>query len=1455
MKKKTIRILFSFIIFISSLFVFNNVVSASPSSDSLGKIYRTFENTDSFNQYHYVSGNNNSYPIQCLDAQLAGADFSNGQSVASVTNFNIGSATSNVKKYIYYVVKNNYYTKNPQGTTVISNYNYQGNIVNITDRNFANALHIAICTATGTYGISGSTPLSSWSASTQAAYYLITSSTGDPDDDPNYDYDYYFVETTNPGTNQSYVTWDRTPREKSGALKIHKILNTRGATLTENYAGFKFDIYDSTGTTKITTITTNSNGYACYGFSDNANCTGTYTLQAGTSYVIKEVMDNSALNYSWSDDVQSISAAIVSDQVKEVNYTNSLEKYCIKVKKVDSSNRSLTVDGITFNLYNSNSSDASAIRTGTTSNGIVTFNELSKPNGYYIKETGTTSEYFNDNASFSGPYEATKMTYSNDTFSCPGNANTIEKSDLHKKYCFKVKKVDSVTGEVLSGATFKAVNGNTTLTATSDSNGIATFFTGQDKGNYSVTETTAPSGYKIDSTTAKVITPIELTEAKTDSTTPSDCEDTRYNTSNNFVYKDSKNIITWYKVTEDESTKAKGAEFTVATASGTKIYHAQAKQNHTDSAGNVRSCYVYSATSTGTNSDVFISDNNGQVCVIGVDNVKYNITETKPSAYHTFSSSNVITNLQSSTAFTAMNSNNKIINKPTEFEFTKYVTSGDDDSWENITTESLKKIEFNILDSNGNVLSFIKTAEGKYSYAGNDIDRPSGTQVTGLYLDDDRKFYVEHLPVGTYSVKEKTNANGTCDCTIDGSNCIGFYTPKYTNESDYKFTITNCSNASATASVCTTHKASTQSLENIPTEIKFTKSDLYGYEDASDVVDFENDQERNDFDRIVFKLKDENGNYLKLVKVGNNGSCLTDDSYAEYRYVTDDLLPLLTDAQRANLTEELHTCGGHIKITHLCRGKKYYIEEVSVPENSVFVLPENEAARTREYNIPCCGDTTTSAVTTIIEDKPTRVRFEKRDSKYNYLIPDETTTFNVYQCKKGTTCHPSDGISADMKLMKFSARAVINGDQEDPNDVAGLAGVEVYKAMSDSDVQRGQDYVTDLHPYHGILVLRYLPSGYNYVLLETVAPKNYSLPRGRDAETYFTVVNDTVEVEEIDRANTPTSLLIRKYSTDGKLLTGAKFKVYKGTTCDKNLSAMNQPKEELKLKTIRDGLYEARPEEDTSIIQTCSDKNGTCSSIPVNEVTKLTYSNYLGTWADFDNTINDNNEKIELQEGTALIQYLEYGNCYIIEEIQAPEGYSLPKNEEDRFTMVTIEENEKFAKDTYKTLVNAPTPFTFYKYDEYNKLLDGAEFKLQKLDNDKKYQDLTVKQEEKNGELYYKVDKTSDNKTITTKGGKATVYYLSSGQYRIIETKAAPGKELSKNPNIATFFVDDSGNVYGNGIIVNKAKTQKIEVKNSSSAEYILGIQTGQNAMKYGLIISSIAALLVILFILKKKVK
>ena len=853
-----------------------------------------------------------------------------------------------------------------------------------------------------------------------------------------------------------------------------------------------------------------------------------------------------------------------------------------------------------------------------------------------------------------------------------------------------------------------------------------------------------------------------------------------------------------------------------------------------------------------------------------------------------------------------------------------------------MTMEQLKLITFKVYPENSTTpLTLIKTADGVYEYDQNpDVDKSSVTtktdelHLTGTAISN-MTITIEHLPLGKYSIKEVdssvcqigTNAgygnvtNPTerpsnlpnCNNSVGNSgSCIGYYTPDYSQASSHQFEITECSNDDAGSDKCSTHVHASQTLTNKPTEVTLTKKDFYHYDDAADVQDknrdkdskestaeFENDKERSDFDRIDFKVKDSSGNYLNLIYVGKHGNCKTDDSYSIYRYIPGLQLPSgvspdVFNSTIGGTTQTLHACGGHIKVINLCRGNKYTFEEIKVPDDSVYVKQGTPQVC---FTIPCSEqeDTTSTSETHIINDKGTRVRFEKRDSKYNYLIPDETTTFQVYRCPKVngvfTDCHPSDYASVDaatgkyvinqsqataagLKLVKFSPRKVITGDEEDSEDAAGLAGVEVYNMMSDSDVQAGKTNVVDLHPYHGILVLRYLQSGYHYVLIETVAPKNYTLPKGQDAETAFTVRNDTVDVKEVDVPNVPTSLLIKKYDNNGKLLKGAQFKIYEGLTCDPNLNAMNQPKKVLQLKTIRDGVYEARPPFDDSeytVVQTCDDANGVCNNIPTNAQTRLTYENsifneninntYVDSYADFENMVSEEGDRIEIKEGEALIQYLEYNHCYIVEEIKAPEGHSLPKHAEDRFTMVTIEENEKYYVDTGKALINKPTPFTFYKFDEYNSLLDGAEFKLQKLDDNKKYNDVTVTEIEDKGLLFYKVDGDTDNKTIRTKNGSATVYYLTPGQYRILETSPAPGKELSKNPNIATFFVDEAGNVYGNSIIINKAITEKRETITESSAEFIIGIQTGQTVIRYGIIIGVLVALITGLMILRKKSK
>ena len=923
-------------------------------------------------------------------------------------------------------------------------------------------------------------------------------------------------------------------------------------------------------------------------------------------------------------------------------------------------------------------------------------------------------------------------------------------------------------------------------------------------------------------------------------------------------------LINFYKALEDGSITVGGAEFIVSKTVNDQIKYVEVEEQKS-SALNKKGCYIYkglvdsraNASKLISNSDSSNDLSIGEVCVIRMPEGTYKATETKPVEYHTFGQVGSIDLITSKTRST-MNSNNKFINNKTEFKFTKTINdeNGYDSIWRNISTEEVKKIPFTIYDSNDTPINVVRTGEGVYEYAGNTIDGVTGTSTTTLYLNSDREFYVYHLPKGTYTVKE---AECCCEdtCTSPSSNnCYGFYSPKYSNmaASSYTFIIDDCSTNNSTgvdennSNMCSSSIASS-TLDNSPTEVDFTKADFYGYADSSATVKFENEEEIGAFDQILFKVYYiENGQkvYLNFASVGNIGTCKTDASYSEYRYIPDDIPSSLTTG--LTITQNLYSCGGHIHLTHLCRGRKYYIEEISVPSNSVFTLPETEEGRTRELDLECCKDSETEkpTTTTIIDDKPTRVKIEKRDSKYGYLINDETTTFELYRCAENAECHPSDYADvnerkeAGISIVKFSPREVLLLDEEDSN-------IEVYKAILNDDAS---DYVTELHPYKGQIILRYLPSGYKYVFLETVSPKNYTLPKGRNRETSFAVETSTVDVEEVDVPNKPTSLLIRKYAEDGSLLEGAEFKIYEGTTCAPNVKAIDQPKTLLTLKTIRDGVYENREIKDTDKIITCTDKEDSkCSDIK----SSLNLDRYVDTWTNFDNSINQNNEQVSIQAGEILVQYLDYGHCYIIEEVKAPKGYSLPEKEEDRFVMVTITKDNDVV-DTMKELVNKPTPFTFYKYDDYNNLIDGGEFKLQKLNQNQKYEDVTVTEEETDDKLFYKVDNNSTNKTIRTKFGSATVYYLEEGQYRIIETKAPEGMELPKKEiNVAVFYVDKNGKTVGNSIITNKPKTERITVTPTASAELIVNISTGNDRIKYGLIVLFMVVTLGLLLAVKTK--
>ncbi|MBR2712511.1 MAG: hypothetical protein IKE73_02250, partial [Bacilli bacterium] len=685
--------------------------------------------------------------------------------------------------------------------------------------------------------------------------------------------------------------------------------------------------------------------------------------------------------------------------------------YCTKAKKVDSEGHEIS--GATFGLY----SDSSCNNLVTSKSGSsVTFDGLEDDGPYFIEETIAPDGYSRNR----GCYQADVVEENGS--SCSADPVEIENGPLYLSF-YK----ENENGDPFTSASFKVKNASGTYitvsarnsnynncyvyTGTSsegttmnpDSNGRICIVKIPD-GTYSAHEqSTGNEGYYFENGTISNLRPGTDVRGKEDANS----------------LKNKPFVLNFYKETEN-SAKVDGAKFEI-TYNNSKIGYS-GTENYTDTNGATKKCYIYSSASDSTKT--FISGENGnvgEVCIVRIPgNKDYTIKETDPVKYHTFGSSNSKT-FSPSKYYAAKISGNTFVNYPTEFEFTKNVgrtkgkgisvegsetitVNGQSVTLDSLTLSELKNLVFNITASGSSTnLSFIKTGDGVYEYAQDpNMDRPNGEITTNLKVGSNKKIKVLHLPEGTYEIKE--NNGGTCESATDYTKCIGYYDQNTVQ----RFTITDCSSPNATS--CTSSGTVTASMTNIPTEITFTKSDLYSYVDEGDTVKFENEEELRAFDDIVFKLftYDENNNkvYLTLKHIGNSGVCTSENSYSIYRYVAGD------NSDGAGGTE-LHTCGGHIVITNLCRGKKYYIEEVSVPGYSVFTLPENESDRIKEYTIPCTeGEAEQSTTTTaIINDTPTRVIFQKRDSKYGYLIPDETTTFKVYRCKKNTECHPSENDS------------------------------------------------------------------------------------------------------------------------------------------------------------------------------------------------------------------------------------------------------------------------------------------------------------------------------------------------------------------------------------------------------------------------------------------------------------
>lgn len=244
--------------------------------------------------------------------------------------------------------------------------------------------------------------------------------------------------------------------------------------------------------------------------------------------------------------------------------------------------------------------------------------------------------------------------------------------------------------------------------------------------------------------------------------------------------------------------------------------------------------------------------------------------------------------------------------------------------------------------------------------------------------------------------------------------------------------------------------------------------------------------------------------------------------------------------------------------------------------------------------------------------------------------------------------------------------------------------------------------------------------------------------------------------------------------------------------------------------------------------------------------------------SEFDNNMSGSNVTNSVQiitdeKGKAVINYLSPGKYYL-KEVYTVDGYEI--TEENEWTEINVVVGRESTTKYHATICNAKSEFSFYKIDEDGNYLNDGKFKLQ-VYNEKtsKFEDVALIYHEKDD--YYTIDKTgkSDIYIFTPKNGVVTFKEIDSKtKYRVVEIEAPDGFVLPKaSEAYVELIVSENGYVSGSSVLINKKIT--VEEEATAQAELIINISTGQDRIRYVLIIGGILFIIVGLFILKGKLK
>lgn len=222
--------------------------------------------------------------------------------------------------------------------------------------------------------------------------------------------------------------------------------------------------------------------------------------------------------------------------------------------------------------------------------------------------------------------------------------------------------------------------------------------------------------------------------------------------------------------------------------------------------------------------------------------------------------------------------------------------------------------------------------------------------------------------------------------------------------------------------------------------------------------------------------------------------------------------------------------------------------------------------------------------------------------------------------------------------------------------------------------------------------------------------------------------------------------------------------------------------------------------------------------------------------------------------GKITINYLPVGTYYL-KEVKTVDGYVIDPTVEWKEIKVVVTRSGQTSPAQILEWPNAKGEFCFYKIDEDGNYLTDGKFKIQSYnEKNSTYEDVSLIFHEKENNYTFDTTGKSDIYTFSpvANGETCFVDVNAKGKYRVVEIEAPEGFVLPKvSETNADFVVNENGYVIGTTTIINKKVT--VGEGAEAQAELIINISTGQQRIRYAIIITVLVVAIAGLIILNKK--